>query len=309
MNDFHERFELGLPADEAYALLDDAQTLLAAMPGIDAVEKLADDRYAITVARRRCTLAITARTAPRRIAWETFHAAWRGEVALESLGTSRTLVVIAAHRTDGANAPAAPDGAAVMRALRTALERAAMHERAAAPDADDEVHVHHRNGPDQRARGPRGIFPGGDAFEMVKSLSREMDRLWEQMMRRAAGVGRPATDRAAGPVPAVDIAEREGALHVAFDVPGVPADALQLTIDPGLLVLRGERRVQVRGGAARSECQYGEFVRRIPLPEGLDTARARARLRLGVLDVAIPVYAQADSRDVPIDSDEFEGAT
>lgn len=61
--------------------------------------------------------------------------------------------------------------------------------------------------------------------------------------------------------------------------------------------------------AARSECQYGEFVRRIPLPEGLDTARARARLRLGVLDVAIPVYAQADSRDVPIDSDEFEGAT
>jgi len=39
------------------------------------------------------------------------------------------------------------------------------------------------------------------------------------------------------------------------------------------------------------------------------TRHGRARLRLGVLDVAIPVYAQADSRDVPIDSDEFEGAT
>ena len=309
MNDFHERFELALPADEVYALLDDAQTLLGAMPGIDAVEKLADDRYAIEAAGHRCTLAITARNPPRRIAWETLHAAWRGEIALESLGANRTLVVLAAHRAVGVDAPPAPDGASVVRALRTALEQATVRGFMREAGSDDEVHVHYRGSSDQRARGPRSLFPGGDAFEMVKSLSREMDRMWEQMMRRAAGAGRPAGERGVGHLPAVDIAEREGALHVAFDVPGVPADALQLTIDPGLLVLRGERRMKAGGSAARSECHYGEFVRRVPLPEGLDTMRARARLRLGVLDVAIPVFAHADSRDVPIDSDELEGAT
>ncbi len=142
---------------------------------------------------------------------------------------------------------------------------------------------------------------------MLRSLSREMDKLWEQVMRRAAGAGRAPAPFMGGWTPAIEVCERDDDVRVCAEVPGVDAADLHVEVDAELLVIRGERRPDDPGrSSARSERIYGSFVRRIPLPAGLQTGEARARLRNGVLEVSIPVARLRRGREVPIESAETE---
>jgi HSP20 family protein len=166
-----------------------------------------------------------------------------------------------------------------------------------------------RTGADERWRGSRGLFRGGgdQAFAMMRSLSREMDKLWEQVMRRAASAGRGTTSFTGAWTPAIEICERNDAMRVCAEVPGVDAQDLHVEVDPQLLVIRGERRPDNPAAAnARSERLYGSFVRRIPLPDGLRTEDARASLRNGVLEVRIPVAKLTRGRDVPVETADTE---
>jgi HSP20 family molecular chaperone IbpA len=72
--------------------------------------------------------------------------------------------------------------------------------------------------------------------------------------------------------PPVDVFESERELMIVVAMPGVPAERVRVTNEPGLLVVRGERPLPF---AARPltvrqlEIPYGAFERRIPLPAGL----------------------------------------
>jgi HSP20 family protein len=219
-----------------------------------------------------------------------------------------------------------------LRALKQALETVAAENISAGPAGDD-IHVRQRTGTERdegrdyagesgahegaapgedRWRGSRGIFRGGgdQAFAMVKSLSREMDKLWEQVMRRAVSAGRGTAAFTGGWTPVIEICERDDDLRVCAEVPGVDPADLHVEVDPELLVIRGERRSDSPQGApARSERSYGSFVRRIPLPDGLRTEEARAQVRNGVLEVRIPVARLRRGREVPIENADPERST
>ncbi len=63
---------------------------------------------------------------------------------------------------------------------------------------------------------------------------------------------------------------REAVIVVAL--PGVSADRIEITSEPGALVVRAERALPVaatRGAVRQLEIPHGRFERRIPLPEGL----------------------------------------
>lgn len=329
MNDIHERFDIQLPADAVFAALSEPERILRALPGVTSVYRFPDGSYRLETGAggrpAESHFEITERTPPRHVAWRSRDGRWSGSADVESLGTSRSLVIIEARDTQGTD-PVAIDAA--MRALKQALEAAASNQAPPAGQGDD-IHVkqrsaseraesaaddggsrHEANADEDSWRGSRGFFPGGgEARAMVRSLTREVDRLWEQVMRRAATAGRTAADMAGAWTPAIDMGEREGDLLICVEVPGVEPDALRVDIDPELLVVRGERRSRYPERASpRMERRYGTFVRRIPLPAGLDAGEARARLRHGVLEVTIPVTRLHRGREVPVESDEPQRA-
>ena len=47
----------------------------------------------------------------------------------------------------------------------------------------------------------------------------------------------------------------------------------------------------------RSERRYGQFYRKIPLPEGADVEQAKAQFNNGVLEIKLPVPEQVSKRE------------
>lgn len=77
--------------------------------------------------------------------------------------------------------------------------------------------------------------------------------------------------------PPADVFEDEREIVIVVAMPGVPAAAVQVTSEPGVLVVRGARPLPLAGSRHRVrqlEIPYGAFERRIALPPG--------RLEIGV---------------------------
>ncbi len=71
--------------------------------------------------------------------------------------------------------------------------------------------------------------------------------------------------------PPIDVFEDGRELVVVVAMPGVSADRVEVHLEQGAVVVRGERPVSLRrpGYAVRQlEIPYGGFERRIPLPPG-----------------------------------------
>ncbi len=71
--------------------------------------------------------------------------------------------------------------------------------------------------------------------------------------------------------PPVDVFEDAHELVIVAAMPGVPADRVEVRLESGTVVVRGERPVSLRraGYAVRQlEIPYGAFERRIALPPG-----------------------------------------
>jgi HSP20 family molecular chaperone IbpA len=69
----------------------------------------------------------------------------------------------------------------------------------------------------------------------------------------------------------VDVFEDEREVVIVVALPGVAAERVEITSEPGVLVIRAERPTSFAGArcAVRQlEIPYGRFERRIPLPEG-----------------------------------------
>ncbi|MEN8261530.1 MAG: Hsp20/alpha crystallin family protein [Pseudomonadota bacterium] len=71
--------------------------------------------------------------------------------------------------------------------------------------------------------------------------------------------------------PPADIFETDEEICIAVALPGIPADRIEIRLEPGLLVVSGERPIphaMRRASIRRLEIPYGRFERRIELPLG-----------------------------------------
>ena len=131
---------------------------------------------------------------------------------------------------------------------------------------------------------------------------RDLDRLFE-----AATGSSPTGVARQMPMSAV---RRGDTLHVSFDLPGVDAASIDLTVERNQLTLSAERRHERQEGDEWlvAERPAGRFTRQLMLGDNLDTDRIGADYRDGVLHVTIPVAQAAKPRKVSI-SGTSEGGT
>lgn len=121
---------------------------------------------------------------------------------------------------------------------------------------------------------------------------RELDRLSQQAFGTQ---GRPA-------VMAMDAYRQGEQFVVHFDLPGVDASSIDLTVEKNVLTVTAERAWPREEGqdVIVSERAQGKFSRQLFLGEGLDTERVEASYDNGVLTVTIPVAEQAKPHKVQI---------
>jgi HSP20 family protein len=127
----------------------------------------------------------------------------------------------------------------------------------------------------------------GTPFSILDELRNELDRFWEW----------PRTARGEGETkltwwPKMDVFEKKGQLVVKADLPGMKKDDVEVAIEEGDLVLRGERKEETEvqeESYYRSERTWGKFFRRLPLTFEVDPAAVKASFREGVLEVTLPL--------------------
>lgn len=105
--------------------------------------------------------------------------------------------------------------------------------------------------------------------------------------------------------PASEASSDEAGYRIALELPGVSEDDIHLTVDKGMVTIRGEKRSSREDKGDTwyfSERQYGAFTRSFGLPADADAAGVKAELKDGVLTITVPRKAPAapEAKRVPI---------
>ena len=102
---------------------------------------------------------------------------------------------------------------------------------------------------------------------------------------------------------AAEVREDEDLVTVRLEVPGMEREGFDVDVVDGYLVVRGETRVASDRHEGRfhvMECAYGSFERAVPLPAEVDSDKAEAHYRRGVLTVSLPKHQRVTRRRIPI---------
>ena len=90
----------------------------------------------------------------------------------------------------------------------------------------------------------------------------------------------------------VDVKENDKSFTVQAEVPGVPKEDIQVSIDGSVLTLRAEVKQQDTQTkdekVLRTERYYGSVARSFQLPQDIDQANAKAKYDNGVLTLTLP---------------------
>ena len=103
--------------------------------------------------------------------------------------------------------------------------------------------------------------------------------------------------------PRVDIKEEEKRFVILADVPGVDPKDIEISMDKGILSIKGERKSEAAeqaGKLTRNECSYGAFYRRFALPDSADADGISANGKHGVLEISIPKKPETTPRRINI---------
>jgi HSP20 family protein len=135
-------------------------------------------------------------------------------------------------------------------------------------------------------------------FEFMDRMSEEIDR-WFDRATRAIGSSRSGSSshglfgshaREGLWFPRVEAFQKGDVFIVRADLPGLRKEDLEVDLTDDAVTIRGERRdehQEQREGYWRSEREYGQFHRTIPLPEGVIAESAKATFRDGVLEISM----------------------
>lgn len=104
--------------------------------------------------------------------------------------------------------------------------------------------------------------------------------------------------------PKVDLIERDDEIVVRAEVPGVEKKDLDVSLTENTVTLRGQtgrEEKEEKGHYYRCEISRGEFIRTVALPADVDTEKAKAEFKDGVLELTLPKVEKAKRRTIKLE--------
>ncbi|MDX1656358.1 MAG: Hsp20/alpha crystallin family protein [Candidatus Competibacteraceae bacterium] len=141
-----------------------------------------------------------------------------------------------------------------------------------------------------------------DPWSRLNQLAKDLDRMFEMRQMEGDDNSQVVT---CDWVPAVDIKEEPARFVLHADIPGVDPKDIEITMERGILTLRGERKAEStteQEGFRRVERSHGTFYRRFSLPDSADAERISARGSNGVLEIVIPKQERTQPRKITVES-------
>ena len=103
-------------------------------------------------------------------------------------------------------------------------------------------------------------------------------------------------------LPPADIYETKDSIVVLAEMPGVPPEGVDLTLERRVLTIRGRSAAGDHTGYQRVYSEYtdGDYERVFTLSENIDRDRIEARLKDGVLHLVLPKAETAKARKIEL---------
>lgn len=141
----------------------------------------------------------------------------------------------------------------------------------------------------------------------IESMRRDMERIFNGFFdpfpaRRQ--VRWPAIAERGVNVPGIEMYDRKGEIVARVELPGVDKKDIDLKIDKDTLTIKGESK---KGEEVKeedyylSELTYGSFSRTIGLPAEVDSEKAKATFKDGILEIVMPKREEAKAKEIKIE--------
>ena len=102
---------------------------------------------------------------------------------------------------------------------------------------------------------------------------------------------------------AVDVYEGNDEIIVKMYIPGINPDKIDISVQNEQLHVAGSRETEKETETHRAyirEIRRGEFERIIPLPKEVDSSKAQAQCKEGVLTIVLPIKAGKNAAKIKI---------
>jgi HSP20 family protein len=106
--------------------------------------------------------------------------------------------------------------------------------------------------------------------------------------------------------PKLDVSETETEVKVTAELPGLDEDDIEVSLTHNILTISGEKKTEKEDkneSYYHIERSYGAFKRSVALPSEVEGDQVEAIFKNGVLTVALPKTAEAQSKKIDIKAD------
>ncbi len=153
---------------------------------------------------------------------------------------------------------------------------------------------------------------GLDMTLMKLSPIRELEEMRRDLDKLFGDVAEPINRRLFRPTqlesgvffPNIDMFDKNGTIVVRADLPGVEKENIDIAISNDTLTIKGEFKEEedVKEEDFYScERSRGAFSRTVQLPVEIDSTKAKADYKNGVLEITLPVKEESKQKTVKID--------
>jgi HSP20 family protein len=135
------------------------------------------------------------------------------------------------------------------------------------------------------------------------ALRNEMDKVFDNFFR---GFDLEPFGKTPGVFqPKVNVSDGEKEITVSVEIPGMDEKDIELSLTKDTLTIKGEKKEEKEEKTKnyhRMERSYGSFSRTLPLPVEINTDKAEAAYKKGVLTIVLPKTEKAvkETKKIPI---------
>lgn len=139
----------------------------------------------------------------------------------------------------------------------------------------------------------------------LEDIRRDMDKMFGEFFEapRRGGLLSRAIGRGVS-VPSLELIDRKGEMVLRAELPGVKKEDVDITVQEEAITLKGQFKHDETVKDEDyyfSERRYGSFERTVPLPAEVDTGKAKATFKDGVLEVVLPKKKEAMPKEIKVE--------
>lgn len=145
------------------------------------------------------------------------------------------------------------------------------------------------------------------ALSPFEDFERAFDQFFPRGWMKPFHFGQPSWSHLPAPfegrMPHVDVVDRDKEVFVKAELPGVDKNDVEIAMTDRSLTINASIKAEEKeedGDFHRCEISKGSFSRTISLPSEVDTDKAKAKFKNGVLKITIPKVKKSEHKKIKV---------